>query len=94
MDRPCNLPTTVLNSHVPNPHVDIGHTMILHQRGGAMLNLAVISVVLLCYTYDPQIWRIVQSAFLIVDLALYCVAYQVLGAQGRLKPTKWRWEDW
>ena len=87
-------PATVLSSHVPNPHVDIGHTMIMQQRGGAMLNFAVISAALLRYTYDAQIWRIVQSAFFIVDLSLYYAAYQVLGAQGRLDPTKWRWEDW
>lgn len=87
-------PTTVLSSHVPSPDVDIGHIMILQQRGGAMLNFAVISAVLLRYTYDPRIWKIVQSAFFVVDLALYYAAYQVLRAQGRLNPTKWRWEDW
>jgi hypothetical protein len=88
-------PRTVLSSHIPNPPApDPGHIMILQQRGGAMLNFAVISAVLLRYTYDLQIWKIVQAAFLIVDLALYYAAWQVLGAQGRLSPSTWRVEDW
>jgi hypothetical protein len=36
-----------------------------------MLNFAVFSDVLLRYTYDPEISKIVQSAVFIVDLALY-----------------------
>jgi hypothetical protein len=87
-------PNVVLSSHVPNPNADMGHVMILQQRGGAMLNFGFISAVLLRYTYDLQIWKIVQIALFIVDLAVYYAAYQVLGAQGRLSPKTWRAEDW
>jgi hypothetical protein len=88
------IPTVVLSSHIPNLSADIGHTMVLKQRGGAMLNFAVISALLLRYTYDLKIWNIVQVAFFIVDLALYWATYEVLSVQGRLSPGTWRAEDW
>jgi hypothetical protein len=87
-------PTLVLSSHIPSPTPDIGHAMILKQRGGGMLNFGFLSAVLLRYTYDIKIWRIVQFAFFLVDLAYYWAVYEVLGEQGRLSVGTWRAEDW
>ncbi|KAF2657318.1 hypothetical protein K491DRAFT_329589 [Lophiostoma macrostomum CBS 122681] len=87
-------PTLVLSSHIPQPTADIGHAMILKQRGGGMLNFGFISAVLLRYTNDLKIWRIVQIADFVVDLAYFWAAWDVLSAQQRLDPSTWRAEDW
>ena len=87
-------PTLVLSSHIPNPTPDIGHAMILKQRGGGMLNFGFISAVLLRYTYDLKVWSIVQISDFIVDLAYFWAVYGVLREQERLDVGKWRAEDW
>ncbi|KAF2683445.1 hypothetical protein K458DRAFT_419044 [Lentithecium fluviatile CBS 122367] len=87
-------PTLVLSSHIPDLPHDIGHAMILRQRGGGMLNFGFISAVLLRYTTDTTIWRIVQFACLIVDFTYFWGAFGALSAQGRLAAATWRAEDW
>lgn len=87
-------PTLVLSSHIPNPTPDIGHAMILKQRGGGMLNFGFVSAVLLRYTYDLRTWSIVQISDFIVDLAYFWAVYGVLREQERLDVSTWRAEDW
>ncbi|KAH7402009.1 hypothetical protein DE146DRAFT_652188 [Phaeosphaeria sp. MPI-PUGE-AT-0046c] len=87
-------PRLVLSSHIPNPTPDIGHAMILKQRGGGMLNFGFVSAVLLRYTYDLNIWNIVQVANFIVDVAYFWAVYEVLNVQGRLSVSTWMVEDW
>ncbi|KAF2255459.1 hypothetical protein BU26DRAFT_515174 [Trematosphaeria pertusa] len=87
-------PALVLSSHIPNPTPDIGHAMILRQRGGGMLNFGFISAVLLRYTTDMTIWRIVQIADLVVDCAYFWAVHGALSAQARLGWQTWRAEDW
>ncbi|KAF2262503.1 hypothetical protein CC78DRAFT_315136 [Lojkania enalia] len=87
-------PTLVLSSHFPEPTADMGHAMILRQRGGGMLNFGFVSAVLLRYTADIHIWRIVQFADLLVDITYFWAVWGVLDAQGRLDPGTWRAEDW
>lgn len=87
-------PTVVLSSHIPDPApADIGHVMILKQRGGAMLNFAIMSAVLLRYTSDIKIWNIAQAAFLMVDITYFWSVYDVLQSQGRIGWESWRGED-
>ncbi|KAI4928643.1 hypothetical protein J4E85_005261 [Alternaria conjuncta] len=78
------MPTVVLSSHIPSPTPDIGHAMILKQRGGGMLNFGIMSAVLLRYTNDMNVWRIVQLSCFVVDLAYYWAVWEVLAKQGRL----------
>jgi hypothetical protein len=87
-------PRLVLSSHIPNPTPDIGHAMILKQRGGGMLNFGFVSAVLLRYTYDHKIWNIIQIADFLVDVAYFWAVYEVLSVQGRLGVSTWRAEDW
>lgn len=87
-------PTLVLSSHIPGAVPDIGHAMILKQRGGGMLNFGFVSTVLLRYTQDLGVWKTVQTADFLVDLAYYWSAWEVLGQQGRLGLGSWRTEDW
>lgn len=87
-------PTLVLSSHIPNLPHDVGHAMILRQRGGGMLYFGFITAVLLRYTTDLAIWRIVQFACLMVDFTYFWGAFGALSAQGRLGWQSWRAEDW
>jgi hypothetical protein len=87
-------PTLVLSSHIPNLPHDIGHAMILRQRGGGMLQIGFLSAVLLRHTTELTIWRIVQASCLLVDIAYFVGAFGALSAQGRLGWQSWRAEDW
>jgi hypothetical protein len=87
-------PTLVLSSHIPNLPHDVGHAMILKQRGGGMLNFGFVSAVLLRYTTDLPVWRIVQFANLLVDFTYFWGAGEALQRQGRLDAGKLRVEDW
>lgn len=66
----------------------------LQQLGGALLMLAFIDIVLLRYTKDVKIWKIIQAAVLIYDLSLLYSNYYSLKQQGRLSVSALRWEDW
>lgn len=66
----------------------------LQQLGGALLMLAVIDIVLLRYTMDLGIWKIIQGAVLVYDLSLLYSNYDALGMQGRLSLQALRFEDW
>lgn len=87
-------PNLVLTSHIPDLTADVGHKMILRQRGGGMLNFGFISAFLLRYTGDVQVWRLVQISDLIVDFAYFWAVYSTLSVQQRLDPVTWRAEDW
>lgn len=89
-------PAFVLNAFIPtaiavrNPYFDF----TLQQLGGALLMLIFFDVVLLRYTNDIKIWKILQMAVLIYDLSLLYSMYDSLGQQGRLSFGALRWEDW
>ncbi|KAF3005891.1 hypothetical protein E8E13_009402 [Curvularia kusanoi] len=87
-------PRTVLSSHILADTPDIGHTMILIQRGGLLLNLGFLSAVLLRYTQDLKIWHLVEMGLLLGDFAYFPAAFGALKSQGRLWPEAWRAEDW
>lgn len=48
----------------------------LQQLGGALLMLAIIDVVMLRYTEDVGVWKILQGAVLVYDLSLLYVNSQ------------------
>ena len=89
-------PAFVSNAFLPssiqkwNPSFDF----TLQQLGGALLMLAFIDIVLLRYTKDVKIWKIIQGAVLIYDLSLLYSNYTSLQQQGRLSFGALRWEDW
>ncbi len=56
--------------------------------------LAIIDIVLLRYTQDVGVWKIIQVAVLVYDLTLLYSTYYSLGQQGRLSFDALRWEDW
>lgn len=89
-------PNVVVNAFVPasiaprNPYFDF----LLQQLGGALLMLAFIDIVLLRYTEDVNIWKILEAAVLIYDSSLLYSNYSSLSQQGRLSFGALRWEDW
>lgn len=87
-------PQMVLSSHILANTPDIGHIMILKQRGGSMLGWGFISAFLLRYTQDIKIWHIVEIAILLVDFAYFPAVFGALNAQMRVLPETWRAEDW
>ena len=89
-------PDTVVNAFVPstiaprNPYFDF----MLQQLGGALTMLALIDIVLLRYTADVNIWKILEAAVLVYDFSLLYSNYYALVQQGRLSFGALRWEDW
>lgn len=58
-----------------------------------MLNFGLISAVLLRHTTDRGVWRIVQAADLLVDVAYFWGAFGAMHELGR-GVADWRAEDW
>lgn len=87
-------PDTVLNAFIPDSPRNPAHDMLFHQMGGGMLHIAFVSAVLLRYTSDVKVWRIVQGGILLVDLVGLGSLWHTLGRQGRRHPAGWRFEDW
>ena len=73
-----------------NPYYDV----LLQQLGGALLFMAILDVVLLRYTKDINIWKIVQVGVLSYDLILLGSIYYGLKQQHRLSLHALRFEDW
>ncbi len=87
-------PDVVLNAYIPNPARKPQHDMLFQQLGGSMLHFAFLSAVLLRYTDDLGVWKILQTAFLIVDIVGLFSVWDALGKQDRLYFAAVRWEDW
>jgi len=68
--------------------------MFLQQLGGFFIATIVLQVVLLRYTQDVNIWKIVQFSILINDYALFHSLWVALSAQKRLDFGKIRAEEW
>ena len=89
-------PKTVVNAFVPESIAPLNpyHDFLLQQLGGALLLMAIVDAVLLRYTMDVNIWKILEAATLTYDLVLLYSIHHGLGRQGRLSSGALRWEDW
>ncbi|KAK3716706.1 hypothetical protein LTR37_006336 [Vermiconidia calcicola] len=89
-------PDVVVNAFVPasisarNEYQDF----LLQQLGGSTLMLAFLAIVLLRYTSDVKIWKILEAAVLVYDFSLLYSSWYALDYQGRLSVGALRWEDW
>ena len=89
-------PATTLDAYIPaevapyNPN----HYILFQIEAAHFLCLAFLSTILLRYTQDIQVWKIMQAAILIVDLGMLYSLGNSLDQQGRLAVAKWRAEDW
>lgn len=85
-----------LNIYVPAEFSarDPSHDVLFSLVGGAMLCFAVLHGVLLRYTDDVNVWKIVNGGLLGWDICVLCGSYTMLAYQGRLDPSSWRVMDW
>lgn len=90
-------PEVVINAFIPlhvAPH-NPQHDFLLQQLGGGILMLGILDVVLLRYSKDVMVWKILEGATLVYDLVLLYSIYDALGRQGRLSLHDMRaTEDW
>lgn len=90
-------PATILETAIP-PSIEayspLSHGPLLHQTGALFYFLAVIYGVLLRMSDDPQVWRIVQSATLGLDLGILATLWNALRMQGRSGVGEWAGGDW
>lgn len=89
-------PTLLFHSQVPDAiPLDPHAAPFVMQIGGYLGGLALLTAVLLRYTADVAVWRIVEASILVVDCSLLCSAYASLNYQGRLTSFEmWRPADW
>jgi hypothetical protein len=86
---------TYLNSFIPsaltvrNPMQD----MIFNQLGAAYFYVATSQGILLRYTSDVNVWKIVNGCLLGWDIILLYSLWDGGRTQGRLHPASWRSED-
>ncbi|KAF2000630.1 hypothetical protein P154DRAFT_522247 [Amniculicola lignicola CBS 123094] len=85
----------VVNSLVPNePPLNPHYAFIFQQAGGGMLAVSFLSGALLRATDDLKVWKYIQAAILIIDVATLYSAWDALRVQDRLRLAAMRGEDW
>lgn len=89
-------PDLILDTYIPRSLSvrDPDHDMLFFHLAGSFMTIAVVSAVLLRYTSDLGVWRIVQAGIVLYDFEIFGSAWYFLGRQGRLDPAVWRPEDW
>ncbi|KKY29595.1 putative beta-mannosidase mnda [Diaporthe ampelina] len=89
-------PDFILDTYIPkavsvrNPD----HDMLFFHLAGSFMTIAVMSAVLLRYTSDLGVWRIVQAGIVLYDFEILYSTWHFLRKPGRLAPAVWRSEDW
>lgn len=89
-------PDFILDAYIPkamsvrNPD----HDMLFFHLAGSFMTISVMSAVLLRYTSDLGVWKIVQFGIILYDFEICYSTWYFLGKQGRLNPAVWRSEDW
>ncbi|CAH0055710.1 unnamed protein product [Clonostachys solani] len=77
----------------PNSHYDPDQVFIFFQCGGLALSIAFITAAIHRATEDLKVWRIIQFAILLADLAALVGIYLSLSTQNRLAPSTWTDDD-
>ncbi|KAL2785584.1 hypothetical protein BJX66DRAFT_314492 [Aspergillus keveii] len=89
-------PDKYLNSFIPPSYASRNHThdILLNQLAAAFVYVSLSQGVLLRYTNDITIWKIVNGCFLGWDFILLYSIWFGLSAQGRLDFAEIRGDDW
>lgn len=89
------LPTTFLKSYFPHPVVTPETRFALDANAGFFASDIVLQVVLLrIRPNDVGVWKAVQAAVLLQDIAILLGFVRVAGEQGRLSPGTWSLMEW
>ncbi|EGX93267.1 beta-mannosidase mndA [Cordyceps militaris CM01] len=86
-------PDAAVKASAPASAYDPRQVFLFHQAGGLALAVAVVSAILPRYSQDLGVWRIVQFALLLSDVAGLSGIYHSLANQGRLGPAAWTSDD-
>ncbi|KAM3429574.1 hypothetical protein NHJ13734_008116 [Beauveria thailandica] len=86
-------PDAAVKASAPASTYDPSQVFLFHQAGGLALAVAVVSAVLPRYSQDLGVWRILQFALFLSDIAGLSGIYNSLANQGRLSPTAWTSDD-
>ncbi|KAL2829120.1 hypothetical protein BJY01DRAFT_228010 [Aspergillus pseudoustus] len=73
---------------------DIAHNTLLRQMGASFVYVSLSQAVLLRYTSDPNVWKILNGSLLGWDAILLYGLWAGLSSQGRLSLGALRAEDW
>lgn len=89
-------PAMFLNSFVPSSMAPYNplHSAVFSSMGAAFFLAGSSQAILLRYTSDIGVWKILNGCFLGWDFIFAHGIYSSLVAQGRLDPAGWRGEDW
>ncbi len=89
-------PDTYLNSFIPSTMTvrNPMHDMLFHQLGASYFFVATSQAILLRYTNDLGVWKILNGCLLGWDVILLYGLWSGMQMQGRLDPAEWRFEDW
>ena len=87
-------PDTVIDSFAPNIQRNPDLDMFFQQTAGYTFALCFLQAVLLRVTAELRVWKVLQCAILIVDVAVLYSLHWGLSNQGRLGMMHWRGEDW
>ncbi|KAM5344152.1 hypothetical protein ACJ41O_012689 [Fusarium nematophilum] len=66
----------------------------VYQIGGMGMSFLCLFVLLLRYTNDVNVWKIVQFAIILADFTMLTSMYVAMRLEGRFAVSDWRWEDW
>ncbi|CAH0024746.1 unnamed protein product [Clonostachys rhizophaga] len=77
----------------PNSHYDPDQVFLFFQCGGLALAIAFITAAVHRSTEDLKVWRAVQFALLLADIAALVGIYLSLSTQNRLAPSAWTDDD-
>ncbi|KAK7398133.1 hypothetical protein QQX98_012497 [Neonectria punicea] len=66
----------------------------MYQIGGMGTSYLTLQALLLRYTEDAYIWKVMQLAIMWADFTLLTAMYVAMRLEGRLAISDWRMEDW
>jgi hypothetical protein len=87
-------PDGALAMLIPNASRNPQHDILFYQMTGFLMGYAWLHIVLLRYTDDVNVWRILEVAALFFDAFHASGTIATLSGQGRLNPSTWRLIDW
>lgn len=90
------MPETFCDSYVPKAIEKLNpfYKVFFYQIAGMFFIVFWLQGVLLRYTNDLIIWKLVHAALLGYDFFMLYSTYFALTSQRRTDPKTWRWTDW
>ena len=91
------MPASILKSYTPDYQTPIANetTVLLNSSAGYLACIMVLQIFLLrARPNDLVVWKTVQGAFCVTDVAILWALCNVLSVEGRTGVGSWRVEEW